>query len=82
MCPETGFGPNQTYSGDGIGTIKPTIFREGSGFLGIVFRNTYEPKLNAASPTDSCICFYESNIVSAGKFDGSRYPNVHKQYMF
>ena len=41
----TGFGPNQTYCGDGIGTIKPMIFREVSGFLGIVFRHTYEPTL-------------------------------------
>ena len=35
MCPKNpGYNPFPSYCGDGIGTIKPTIFREGSGFLG------------------------------------------------
>ena len=33
VCPKKGF-PLQSYSGDGIETIDPTNFREGSGFLG------------------------------------------------
>ena len=35
VCPKKGIHPNQSYYGDGIGTIKPTICREGSGFLGL-----------------------------------------------
>ena len=34
MCSKKRINPNQSYCGDGIGTIKPTIFREGYGSLG------------------------------------------------
>ena len=34
VCPKISGLTLQSYCGDGIGTIKPTIFREVSGFLG------------------------------------------------
>ena len=38
VCPKKGISPTislQSYSGDGVETINPTNFREGSGFLGL-----------------------------------------------